>query len=89
MHVRGYGLCEVKKVKWGKNLKLAEGYTEISERENTLPSSPEDNAVLMQKFPDVFCCVQYQPDVAYTSLVVYVPLRNFHVNEIKIKQIWV
>lgn len=82
-------LCEVKKLKWEKIFKIVKGYIEISERENTLPSSPGDNAVLMQKFPDVFCCVQNQTDVPYIRLVVRLPFRNFHVNEIKIKQRWV
>lgn len=72
-----------------KNLKIIKGYAEISEGDNTLPSSPGDTGVLMQKFPDVFCCVQNHLDVPYIWLVVCVPFRNFHVNEIKIKQIWV
>lgn len=48
-----------------KNLKIIKGYAEISEGDNTLPSSPGDTGVLMQKFPDVFCCVQNHLDVPY------------------------
>jgi len=78
----------VKKLKWGgRNVRAVKGYTEITERENTLPSSAGDNVVLMQKFPSVFCCAQYQPDILYIGLVMCAPFRNFHVHKSKIKHV--
>lgn len=46
-----------------KNLNTVKACIEIPEI--TLLTSPGDNAVLTQKFPDVFCCVQKQPDVPH------------------------
>lgn len=62
----------------GKKVKTVKGYTEILESESTLTPSLVDNAFLMQ-FPNAFCYVKKQLDVAYAGLVVCAPFENFHV----------